>query len=319
MKAIVVPQYGGPEVLSLEDAPVPVPGNGAALVRVAAAGVGPWDALIRTGTSGVHVTLPVIPGSDIAGVVERVGAKVTSVKPGDAIFGVTNESFTGGYAQYALASAASVAAKPASLDFIAAASVPVVAVTAWQMLFERAKIAKGQTVLVHGAAGNVGAYAVQLAIWAGARVLAIAGARDSEYVRSLGATDVIDSHTQSFENIFSGVDAVIDTVGGETQERSFAVLRPGGALISSVSPPSQELAARFGVRVDFFIVRVPSDQLERIAQLLGDGVLKADVGTVLRLDQARIAHEMLAGKVPHARGKIVLDVTSADTGTLLGF
>ncbi|HEX3458054.1 MAG TPA: NADP-dependent oxidoreductase [Candidatus Baltobacteraceae bacterium] len=316
MKAIVVHQYGGPEVLALEDAPVPVPGLDAALVRVAAAGVGPWDALIRTGTSGMPVTLPVIPGSDIAGVVESVGANVTSVKPGDAVFGVTNESFTGGYAQYALASAASIAAKPQSLDFMAAASVPVVAATAWQMLFERAKVAKGQTVLVHGAAGNVGSYAVQLAIWAGARVVAVAGARDAEYVKSVGATDVIDFHAQTFENLVSNVDAVIDTVGGETQERSFSVLRPGGALISSVSSPSQELAARFAVRVDFFIVRVPSDQLERIAQLLDDGTLKADVGTVLRLDQARTAHEMLAGKVAHARGKIVLGVTSADTGSL---
>lgn len=301
MKAIVIHRYDGPEVLELEDVPTPQAGPGQALVRVCAAGVGPWDALIRTGRSGLAQTLPLTPGSDIAGVVEGTG---------EAMYGLTNPSFTGGYAQYALASIDSIATKPASLSFVEAASVPVVAVTAWQMLFDRAKVKKGQTVLVHGAAGNVGAYAVQLAHWTGARVIAVADGRDAVYLHTLGAEQTIDFHAQRFEDQVSSVDAVIDTVGGETQARSFSVLRRGGVLVSSVSPPSPELAERYGVRVEYFIVSVPRAQLERIAQLFDEGKLKTDVGTVLALSDARTAHEMLAGKASHPRGKIVLEVSN---------
>ena len=281
---------------------MPVPAKNEALIRVSAAGVGPWDALLRTGNSGIPQTLPLIPGSDIAGIVEATG---------EEIYGVTNPSFAGGYAQYAAASLDSIARKPKSLSFVEAASVPVVAVTAWQMLFDHAKVSAGQTVLVQGAAGNVGAYAVQLAHWAGARVIAVAGASDAEHLRGLGADEVIDFRTQRFEEHASGVDAVIDTVGGDTQSRSFAVIERGGMLVSSVSQPSKELAAQHGVRAAFFIVDVKTPQLERIAQLIDAGVLKTDVGVVLPLADARKAHEMLAGTVPHPRGKIVLDVESA--------
>ncbi len=299
MLAVCVHRYGGPEVLTLEETAKPVPAKGEVLIRVSAAGVGPWDALLRTGNSGIPQTLPLIPGSDIAGIVEATGEEV---------YGLTNSSFKGGYAQYAAASLDSIARKPASLSFVEAASVPVVAVTAWQMLFDRANVSAGQTVLVHGAAGNVGAYAVQLARWAGARVIAVASASDAAYVRDLGAADVIDFHTQRFEELVSGVDAVIDTIGGDTQTRSFEVIKSGGSLVSSVSQPSQELASQHDVRTAFFIVEVPKSQLDRIGQLIDDGVLKTDVGTVLSLADARKAHEMLAGTVPHPRGKIVLEV-----------
>jgi NADPH:quinone reductase-like Zn-dependent oxidoreductase len=299
MIAVIVHQYGGPQELLLEETATPVPASGETLVRVDAAGVGPWDALIRTGRGGLPQSLPVTPGSDIAGIVEATG---------EPVFGVTNRSFTGGYAQYAAASQSSIARKPASLSFVEAASVPVVAATAWQMLFDRAEIRASQTVLVHGAAGNVGAYAVQLARWTGARVVAVAGAADAAYVRGLGASEVIDFRTQRFEELVEGVDAVIDTVGGDTQERSFKVIKPGGMLVSSVSQPSETLAAEHNVRTAFFIVDVPREQLERIAQLIDDGTLKVDLGVVLSLADARKAHEMLAGTLPHPRGKIVLDV-----------
>lgn len=299
MLAIRVHAYGGPEQLALEETPMPTPGDGEVLVRVYAAGVGPWDALVRTGHSGQPQMPPLTPGSDIAGVVDATG---------DAVFGVTNPSFTGGYAQYAVAARSSIARKPTSLTFIEAASVPVVAVTAWQMLFDHAKISAGETVLVHGAAGNVGAYAVQLAHWAGARVIAVAGAADADYLHGLGANEVIDYRTQRFEEQVSAVDAVIDTVGGVTQTHSFAVLKRDGMLASSVSAPSPELAAQYGVRTAFFIVSVSDAQLDRIAQLFDAGVLKTDVGVVLPLADAGKAHEMLAGIVPHPRGKIVLDI-----------
>jgi NADPH:quinone reductase-like Zn-dependent oxidoreductase len=300
MKAIVIHNFGGIDELRLEEVPIPQAGPGQVLVRVRAAGVGPWDALVRTGQSGLPQPLPLTPGSDIAGVVEGTG---------EEIFGVTNPSFTGGYAEYALAANDSIAAKPSSLNFVEAASAPVVAVTAWQMLFDRAKIERGQSVLVQGAAGNVGAYVVALAHWAGARAIAVADACDAAYLRGLGAEKTIDYHDQRFEDEAANVDAVIDTVGGETQARSFAVLRRGGVIVSSVSQPSPELAERYGVRGDYFIVAVRRPQLERIAQLFEGGVLKADIGVVLPLSDARRAHEMLAGKVAHPRGKIVLDVS----------
>lgn len=309
MIAVRVHRYGGPGELVLDDIPLPVAAENEALIRVCAAGVGPWDALIRTGYSGLPQRLPVTPGSDIAGVVENVGDGASPLRRGDAIFGATNGQFTGGYAQYAAASLDSIVPKPQSLSFVAAASVPVVAVTAWQMLFDRAQLSSGQTVLVHGAAGNVGAYAVQLAHWADAKVIAVAADPDAEYVRGLGAEQVIDFRKERFEERVSQVDVVIDTVGGDTQRRSFEVIKPAGILVSSVSPPSTELAQVYSVRVAYFIVRVRSDELTRVAQLIGEGTLKTDVGVVLGLADARRAHEMLASTIAHPRGKIVLDTT----------
>jgi NADPH:quinone reductase-like Zn-dependent oxidoreductase len=308
MEAVRVHRYGGPEVLVVEEIPIPEPAPGQVLVRVAAAGVGPWDALVRSGKSGIPQTLPLTPGSDIAGVVERLGNGDARFVPGDHVYGVTNVSFTNGYAQYALATAGMFARKPEGLGFIDAASAPVVAVTAWQMLFDFAHVAAGQRVLVHGAAGNVGAYAVQLAQWAGAHVIAVADARDAEFVRSLGADEVIDYRTQHFEDVVKDVDVVIDVVGGEMQQRSFAVLKRGGMLVSSVSQPSEAEATKRGVRVAYFIVNVTTSELQRIANLFDDGTIATNLGIVLPLRDARRAHEMLAGNVPHPRGKIVLEV-----------
>lgn len=291
MLAVQVHQYGGPERLTLEEISVPAPGSEQALVRVVAAGVGPWDALIRTGTSGVPQTLPLTLGSDIAGVVERIGDSTVGIRVGDSIYGLTSQSFTGGYAQYALASIGSIARKPERLNFIEAASAPVVAVTAWQMLFDCASLSRGQTVLVLGPHGNVGAYAVKLAEWAGARVIPIS--------------------RNGFENGILDVDIVIDTVGGEMQERAFPTLKRDGILVSCVSQPRNDLAERYGVRTAFFIVEVTTEKLERIARLFDDGVLAPHVGVVLPLAEARTAHEMLAGTVPHPSGKIVLDVSRA--------
>jgi NADPH:quinone reductase-like Zn-dependent oxidoreductase len=307
MIAVRVHHYGPPEELQLEEIPVPEPGHGEALIRVHAAGAGPWDVLVRTGRSGVPQRLPLTPGSDIAGVVERVGPDTAGFAPGDAIFGVTNPSFTGGYAQYAPASVDSIAPKPQGLSFVEAASVPVVAVTAWQMLFEHAKVAAGDTVVVLGAAGNVGGYAVQLARWAGARVVAVARAEDAAFVRGLGAERTIDA--DALGDLVGTADAAIDTVGGELQMRAYPALKRGGTLVSVVTPPSQELAERYGVRTAYFIVNVAAEQLARIARLFDEGVLAADLGVVLGLADAQRAHLMLEGREPHPHGKIVFDVT----------
>ena len=229
------------------------------------------------------------------------GNRSHQFKPGDEVFGVTNKQFCGAYAEYAVASAQMVAARPSSLSFVDAASVPVVAVTAYQMLFDHAQMKAGQAVLIHGAAGNVGAYAVQLAKQAELRVFATAGPADLDYVRGLGAEMVVNYKTTKFEDAVPPVDAVLDTVGGETQHRSFRALKPGGILVSVISPPPQLP----GFRSAFFLADVTATRLDTLARLLDIRKLTTEVGTVLPLEEARRAHEMLAG-APHKRGKIVL-------------
>ncbi len=308
IKACRVHRFGPPEVITLEDIESPEPGEDEVLVRVKAAGVGPWDAWIRAGRSALSQLLPLTLGSDLSGFVEAVGPRVTTYKPGDAVFGVTNPRFTGAYAEFAVASANMIATKPARLSDVDAASVPVVAVTAWQALFDHAHLASGQTVLIHGAAGNVGAYAVQLAHRAGLRVIATAGAPDAAYVRGLGADELIDFRAERFEDEANAVDAVVDLVGGETQTRSFSVLRPGGILVSAVSQPDQVMAAQHCVEAMFFLVDVTTACLGRIAEMIDAGELSTNVGAVLPLASARAAHEMLEGSRAHPRGKIVLRI-----------
>jgi NADPH:quinone reductase-like Zn-dependent oxidoreductase len=307
MQAVRVHQFGGPEALVWETIPRPKPGAGEVLLQIKAAGVGPWDAWIRAGRSVLPQPLPLTPGSDVSGVVVDRGPGVSQLDRGDEVFGVTNARFTGGYAEYAIASTAMLARKPATLSFVEAAAVPVVACTAWQMVFEHGHTDATTRVLVHGGAGNVGAYAIQFAKGVAREVIATALPKDIDYVRSLGADRVIDGTATPFEEVLTDVDLVLDTVGGRTQERSFAILKPGGALVSVVSAPDQERANARSVRALFFVVEVSSARLEQIARLFDAGKLIAAVGDVLTLADFRTAHEMLAGK-PHKRGKIVLTV-----------
>jgi NADPH:quinone reductase-like Zn-dependent oxidoreductase len=307
MKAVRILEFGPPDVIRYEEIPRPEPFSGQLRVRVKAAGVGPWDALVREGKSGLKQPLPVIPGSDISGIVEALGPGVSDFKAGDEVYGATSEQFTGGYAEYALASAKMLAPKPSSLSFIEAASAPVVAVTAWQMLFEYAHAAAGQNILIHGAGGNVGAYAVQLARLAGLHIAATAGAASAEYVRSLGAEKVVDYETARFEESLAPVDIVLDTVGGDTQRRSLHVLKPGGILVSAVLPVPDPVQKQFGVKAVFFYVEVTTARLKALTELFNNGKLVTQVGTVLPLAEARAAHEMLGG-APHKPGKIVLQV-----------
>jgi NADPH:quinone reductase-like Zn-dependent oxidoreductase len=308
MKAARVLRFGPPNVITIDDLPRPEPAAGQLLVRVKAAGVGNWDALIREGKVELQ-PLPLILGAELSGVVEAIGTEVSGFKRGDEVYGATNEQFSGAYAEYALPSARMMAQKPKSLNFIEAASAPIVTVTAWQMLFEYAHVTAGQTVLIHGAAGNVGAYAVQLAKQAGLQVVATAASADLDYVRGLGAERVVDRQTEQFELSVTGVDVVLDTVGGDTQQRSLRVLKPGGILVSSVSPVPETTQKRYGIRAAYFYVDVTTARLNQITELVNSGKLVTDVGTVLPLEQARIAHEMLAG-APHKRGKIVLSIAA---------
>jgi NADPH:quinone reductase-like Zn-dependent oxidoreductase len=230
-------------------------------------------------------------------------------EPDDEVYGATNEQFSGAYAEYALASARMMAQQPRTLNFIEAASAPVVAVTAWQMLFDYAHVIAGQSVLIHGAAGNVGAYAVQLAKLAGLHVVATAASADLDYVRALGAERVVDYKKERLEESLTGLDVVLDTVGGDTQQRSLRVLKPGGILVSVVSAVPEAQQKRYGIRAAYFYVDVTTARLNKITELFDSRKLVTDVGTVLPLEEARLAHEMLGG-APHKRGKIVLSIAA---------
>ncbi len=307
MKAVRIHRFGPPEVISVEELAKPEPSDGEVVVQVKAAGIGPWDSLIRSGKSALPQPLPLTLGSDLSGVVHSIGPGVEGFEIDDEVFGVTNERFTGAYAEYAIAKATMIAHKPKTLNHTHAASVPVVAVTAWQMVLELARLSPGQSVLIHGGAGNVGGYAVQLAKRAGALVIITASARDVSYARGLGADGVIDYGARRFEERVKEIDTVLDTVGGETLDRSYGVLKRGGIVVSSATQPSKEKAEQHDVRALFFLVQVTTERLRKIAELIDAGKLKTEVGEVLWLDEARQGHEMLEG-APHRRGKIVIKV-----------
>jgi NADPH:quinone reductase-like Zn-dependent oxidoreductase len=308
MKAARIHRFGPPDVILVEEVPRPSPGTGEVLVRVAATGVAPWDAIIREGKSQVSPPPPLTLGSDLSGVVEGVGADVADFKIGDQVYGVTNPQFVGANAECAIASARMIARKPQRLTALEAASIPVVAVTAWQMLFEYARPEPGHTVLILGAAGNVGAYAVQFAANAGFHVIAVVASKDVEYVRTLGARDVVDYRATDFAHVVHAVDVVIDLVGGDSRERAFGVLKPGGMLVTVVS--TAFVPVRSDVRSAFFYAEVTTARLNALSPFLEGGTVRPQVGSVLPLEDVRTAHEMLAG-APHRRGKIMLQVATA--------
>ena len=305
MKAIEIREFGGLDVLTYADVPVPSPGPGQVLVRVRAAGVGPWDAWVREGRSVLPQPLPLVPGSDLSGIVEAIGPGVSGFSLGQAVYGVTNARFTGAYAEFAIAEAGMIAPKPVQLSDAEAASAPVIATTAWQMLFDHAGLKSGQRVLVLGGGGNVGAYAVRLAAWAGSEVVATASAGDTDFVKSLGARATIDARGGGLSGLAGPFDIVIDTMGEPMLAQSSVLLRPGGAVISAVAMPDKSLAAQHHLRAEFILVAVDASGLTRLAALFDDGTLRPRVGEILPLSAARTAHEMLAGR-PHKPGKIVL-------------
>jgi NADPH:quinone reductase-like Zn-dependent oxidoreductase len=308
MKAIRIYSYGGRETLIYEDASKPKPEAEQVLIRVRSAGVNPIDWKIREGwlKEVFHYNLPLILGTDVSGTVEAVGAGVTELQIGQDVYGVADMTLSGAYAEYALARKEAIAPKPKSLDYIQAASVPVVAMTAWQALFEVGKLKSGQSVLIHAAAGGVGSFAVQFAKVKGIKAIATASASKLEFVRSLGADEVIDYKATPFARVVSGVDMVLDTIGGDTQEQSWSVLKPGGILVSTASPPAPETAAQRGVRASMMMVQSKATLLQEIATLLDSGQVKTVVSQVVPLSEVSQAHQLSqSGKV---RGKLVLQV-----------
>lgn len=307
MKAVVAHEYGPPEVLKFENVRRPEPNDNQALVKVIASGVNPADPLTLSGKYarefGTH--LPLIPGYDIAGIVEKVGAKVHQLKVGEAVYGYP--TFGGGWAEYVLVTEGEVGPKPKTLSFAEAAAVPMGALTAWQALIDVAQITSGETVLVHGGSGGVGSFAVQIAKLRGARVLATASTANQDVLRQLGVDQPIDYNTTKFEETAPDVDAVLDPVGKDTLARSYGIVKKGGIVMSLVARPDPAELAKRGIRGAAISVHPDSKDLTEIAELIDAGKIRPVVTKVLPLSEAVNAERQAA--THHTRGKIVLQIT----------
>ena len=308
MKSIRIHRRGGPGALVYEEAPLPSLPPGNALVGVRAVGITPTE-LTWNSTYVTHERedrTPIIPGFEVAGTVERVAQDVTGVSPGEEVYGLLDFWRDGAAAEYVAVRASDLAPKPASLSFTYAAAIPLSGLTAWQSLFDYAKLSKGDTVLIHGAGGGVGTFAVQLAHWCGAHVYATCSKEKGDFVRGLGADRVIDYSSMRFQDELSGLDAVLDTVGGEVLENSWGILRRGGSLVTIVGDAPEEKAAKYGVRGFSILVEPNRRELVEIGRLVDAGEVKPVVDAVFPLSHAREAFE--SGLSGHNRGKLVLRV-----------
>jgi len=308
MKAVVIHEYGGPEVLKYEDVPRPEPKEDQILVRVIAAGVNPVDEAGRSERSAKFfgITLPFTPGYDIAGIVEKTGGKITKFKTGDSVYAYLSLTKGGGYAEYAAASEAEAAAKPKSISFVEAAGVPVVALTAWQALIDTAKLSAGQTVLIHGGSGGVGTFAIQIAKARGAKVIATASTANQDFLKQLGADLAIDYTKTKFEDVAKNVDVVLDSVGKDTLARSYGVVKKGGFIVTLVARIDQAELDKHGIRGASLGVEPDSNELTEIGKLIDEKKIKMIVSQAFPLSEAIKAQEQIA--TGHTRGKIVLKV-----------
>jgi len=326
MKAVRLLEYGGQ--LVLDDVPTPVIARDEILVKIKSTAVNHLDLVKASGTARqiLPIDLPWIPGHEFSGVVEQIGSDVSGYAQGDAVFGANGTG--GAYAEYLAVNPMIIARKPSNLSFEEAASVPVASQTAWEGIFTHGHLEKGQTILIHGGAGAVGAYAVQLASHAGATVIATASGDDAAYLNSIGASRVIDYREAQFEKVLrEKVDVVFDLVGGDSQKRSFPVLKEGGHLVSAVQPVSQEEAAKHRVTGAMMRLAPSGDVLGSIARLLEERTIRPDVATVYPLQDAAQAWKDIAGNLPgvhgispsgqgaakpRSHGKIVLRVASGE-------
>lgn len=308
MKAVRIHQYGGREVLSIDDIPVPEIAPDEVLVRVVAASINPVDWKVRAGYLAQMIPhpLPLTLGWDVSGVVERVGAAVTRWQVGDAVFSRPDLARNGTYAEFVAIRAVECARKPRTISHVEAASLPLAGITAWEVLHDAAKVGPGQRVLVHAGSGGVGSLAIQLAKAAGATVIATTSSRNLALVESLGADQVVDYTTTKLADAVEPVDAVFDTLGGEVQEASWSLMKPGGIQVSIISPPQEARAAAAGARGAFVFIGPNAPVLERLAAMVDGGTLRPIVGAEFALDDIVAAHAL--SESGRAVGKIVLYV-----------
>ena len=313
MKAVRIHSYGGAGALQYEEAPRPEPKEDEILVRVVAAGVNPVDAKIRQGHfRQPGAKMPLIVGYDISGVVEKTGAKATKFKPGDAVYAYLSLARGGAYAEYAIAKESETTLKPASLTHEQAAAVPLAALTAWQALIETAKLEAGQTVLIHGGSGGVGAFAIQIAKARGARVIATASTANQEFLKERGADQAIDYKNTKFEEVVKDVDVVLDLVAGETLARSYGVVKRGGFIVSVLDNPDPAELKEHGIRGTAILVRPEANMLAELTKLIDAKKVTPVVSQVFPLAETAKAHAAI--ETGHTRGKIVLRVGDEPKG-----
>ncbi len=308
MKAAVLHEPGGAEVLKYEDTPRPAPKDDEALIQVMAVGVNPIDAYIRqgmrvkNGSDGGPITI----GYDIAGVVERVGARIKAFKAGDAIYAYLPISRGGGYAQFAIAKEGEMSLKPKNIDFEKAAAVPLAGTTAWQALIDTAKLERGQTVLIHGGSGGVGCFAVQIAKARGAKVIATASTTNQDLLKQLGTDQPIDYTTTKFEEVVKDIDVVLNCVRGDTLPPSYGVVKKGGIVVSITNEPDAAECARHGIRGSRLVAHPDSKVLEELTKLIEANKITPIVSQTFPLMEVAKAHQQI--ETGHTRGKIVLKV-----------
>lgn len=308
MKAVRIHAYGNAEVLKYEDAPIPEIAPNEVLVEVVATSVNPVDWKIREGylQQMISYQFPLTLGWDVSGVVEAVGSKVTRFKPGDAVYSRPDIRRNGTYAEYVAIREDEIAHKPQTISHVEAATLPLAGIAAWEAIVTTAKVSAGQRVLVHAASGGVGSIAVQLAKARGAYVIATTSEKNRALVRSIGADEVIDYRVLKFEEVAREIDAVLDTIGGQVQEASWSVLKPGGILVSIISPPSEEKAKAHGVRSAFLFIQPSAAILAQLAVIVESGKLRPIVGAEFALKDIAKAHAL--SQSGHAVGKIALYV-----------
>ena len=304
MKSIRIHSYGDSGEMKVEDSVRPRPNDEEVLVRIRAAGVNPVDWKIRAGQMRQFIpkSFPFTLGQDLAGEIAETGKNATEFKAGDEVFGFGS----GSYAEYAVARQNEIALKPRSVDFTTAAAIPTACLTAYQALVDVAEVAKGQSVLIHGAAGGVGSFAVQIARWKGARVVATAAAEDASYLKGLGVEQVIDYQSERFEDRAGNPDIVIDLIGGDTLNRSYSIVKKGGIIVSTVGQADQGKAAKTGARAVNIVMKRSSEELAEIAKLVDQGIVKPRMDKVLPIDEARRAHDL--NQTGKTHGKVVLRV-----------
>ena len=309
MKAIRIHNRGGPEDLVYEDAPLPVLGPDDVQIKVRAAGITPteftWNSTFTT--TDRKPRLPAIPAFEVAGTVDKIASGVTELSLGEEVYGLLNFWRDGAAAEFVAAHASDMAPKLESLDFVHSAAIPLSGLTAWQGLFDHAKLSQGDSVLIHGAGGGVGTFAVQLARWKGLKVIATCSKLNTDLAKELGADEVIDYAKTRFDEVVKGVDAVLDTVGGDTLERSWGVLRRGGTLVTIVDDAPAEKAAAFGVHGVSMLVQPSRVELMELSRMVDAGKLRPIVSGVFPLPHAKEAYQR--GLAGHNRGKLVLSIS----------
>jgi NADPH:quinone reductase-like Zn-dependent oxidoreductase len=308
MKAVEIHHYGGPEELKYEDAAIPVINPDDVLVRIYASGVNPIDWKIRQGgrKSDHDPALPRILGWDFSGVVEKAGDRVTEWKAGDEVYGRPDMMRNGTYAEFVAVRAGEIAHKPSSIDHLAASGVALAALTAWQGLFEHGGLQAGQRVLIHGASGGVGTFAIQFAKWKGAYVIGTTSAKNVLFLEELGANEVINYEEEDFSKKLKDIDVVLDTLGGEVQEKSLGVLKQGGILVSTVGVKDEASIKAKGLRSAAFMAQSRTKDLEEIADLIDSHAVVPVISRIFQLKDAAEAQRL--GEKGHTRGKIVLQV-----------